>query len=105
MVKINEFGEISRDNSEMPNTDISPEQALQNEYNKLVYDLSHPERFSSAEYEQKKKRRVEIEQSGVKLSDDKSVAFKMAQLKVKAKSSGDNNVLLAGIANFKKQNG
>ena len=105
VTKINEFGEIIRDGAEMQPTDISPEQEIQNEYNKLVYDLSHPERFSAEEYEQKKKRRTEIEQSGVKLSDDKSLAFKMAQLKVKAKLSGDNKTLLAGITRFKKQNG
>ena len=60
---IDEDGVIHRDN----NAHIirkATEDLLCEEYNKLVYDLSHPERFSPEEYKQKQKRRTEIEQSG-----------------------------------------
>lgn len=104
MEKINEFGEIIRDES-VPAREQTPEEKAYEEYTKLVYDLSHPERFSVEEYEQKKARRTELEQSGLLTNDDKSVQFKIAQLKMQIKSQqNDNSVLSAGIARFKKQN-
>ncbi len=100
--KVNEFGEIVR-NGVNPVLKKAPEEEIYAEYHKLVYDLSHPERFSVEEYEQKKKRRLEIEQSGIELNDDNALKFKMAQLKLKTKGS-NNAALMAGIAKFKKQN-
>ena len=102
--KINEFGEIIRDGV-APHREKTPEEEIYEEYHKLVYDLSHPERFSGEEYEQKKKRRTEIEQSYPDFSNNKSVEFKLAQLKLKKKTSQQgNDVLFANIAKFKKQN-
>lgn len=61
--QIDEDGVIHRDN----NAHVirkATEDLLCEEYNKLVYDLSHPERFSPEEYKQKQERRAEIEQGG-----------------------------------------
>ena len=60
---IDEDGTIHR-NVAVPAFKKATEDLLYEEYNRLVYDLSHPERFSQEEYELKKKRRKEIEQSG-----------------------------------------
>ena len=103
--KINEFGEIIRDGA-IPVREKTSEEEIYEEYTKLVYDLSHPERFSTEEYEQKKKRRAEIEQSGTDIGDNKAVAFEIAKIKSQNKTKqNDNSALLAGIARFKKQNG
>ncbi len=61
---IDEDGVIHRDGNSAPVFKNATEDLLYEEYNKLVYDLSHPERFSPEEYKQKQKRRAEIEQSG-----------------------------------------
>ena len=62
--QIDENGVIHRDSNSAPVFKRATEDLLYEEYNKLVYDLSHPERFSPEEYKQKQKRRAEIEQSG-----------------------------------------
>ena len=62
--RIDEDGVIHRDDDAVRVFKKSTKDLLYEEYNKLVYDLSHPERFSVEEYEQKKKRRAEIEQGG-----------------------------------------
>ncbi|MBQ6736666.1 MAG: hypothetical protein IJQ90_04255 [Alphaproteobacteria bacterium] len=62
--QIDEDGVIHRDTDNITVFRKSTEDLLYEEYNKLVYDLSHPERFSPEEYKQKQERRAEIEQSG-----------------------------------------
>ena len=62
--QIDEDGVIHRDTDNITVFRKSTEDLLCEEYNKLVYDLSHPERFSPEEYKQKQERRAEIEQSG-----------------------------------------
>lgn len=61
---IDEDGVIHRGDNDAPVFKEATEDLLYKEYNKLVYDLSHPERFSPEEYKQKQKRRAEIEQAG-----------------------------------------
>lgn len=102
--KVNEFGEIVR-NGVVSVGKKTSEEEIYEEYQKLVYDLSHPERFSIEEYEQKKKRRIEIEQSGADIGNKNAVAFEIAKRKMQNKGKKtDNSALLAGIARFKKQN-
>ena len=62
--QIDEDGVIHRDTDNITVFRKSTEDLLYEENNKLVYDLSHPERFSPEEYKQKQERRAEIEQSG-----------------------------------------
>ena len=62
--QIDENGVVHRDGNSAPVFEKATEDLLYEEYNKLVYDLSHPERFSPAEYKQKQERRTEIEQGG-----------------------------------------
>ena len=74
------------------------EDLLYEEYNRLVYDLSHPERFSSDEYEQKKKRRAEIEQGGYD--------FVKCDVNLDAFRTKDSDGLsLDLVAKFKQRNG
>ena len=61
---IDEDGVIHRGGNDASVFKKATEDLLYEEYNKLVYDLSHPERFSPEEYKQKQERRAEIEQSG-----------------------------------------
>ena len=62
--QIDENGVIHRDDDNVPVFKKATEDLLYEEYNKLVYDLSHPERFSPEEYKQKQERHAEIEQGG-----------------------------------------
>ena len=102
--KIKEDGTIVRDGNNISSQNNSPDHSLYNEYNKLVYEINHPERFSEEEIESKKARMHEIETSGVKLNDDKALKLKIAELKTQAKMSGENNILMSEIARYKKQN-
>lgn len=61
---IDEDGVIHRSDDNISVFKKTTEDLLYEEYNKLVYDLSHPERFSPEEYKQKQQRRTEIEQMG-----------------------------------------
>ena len=62
--RIDENGVVHREGNNAPVFKKATEDLLYEEYNKLVYDLSHPERFSPEEYKQKQERRAEIEQGG-----------------------------------------
>ena len=62
--RIDENGVVHREGNSAPVFKNATEDLLYEEYNKLVYDLSHPERFSPEEYKQKQERRAEIEQGG-----------------------------------------
>lgn len=94
---IDEDGVIHRDN----NAHIirkATEDLLCEEYNKLVYDLSHPERFSPEEYKRKQERRAEIEQGGYDFvkSDFNPAAF--------AKGNSLGGISPDLIAKFKQRN-
>ena len=95
---IDEDGVIHRNADGGPVFEKATEDLLYKEYNELVYDLSHPERFSPDEYKQKQKRRAEIEQGGYDfLKNDVNLdAFKTG------KSDG---LPLDLVANFKQRNG
>ncbi|MBQ1927893.1 MAG: hypothetical protein II179_02390 [Alphaproteobacteria bacterium] len=95
---VDEEGVIHRDGVTVPAFKKATEDLLYEEYNKLVYDLSHPERFSPEEYKSKQKRRAEIEQGGYDfLKNDVNLdAFKTG------KSEG---LPLDLVANFKQRNG
>jgi len=83
----------------------TPEEEMYAEYNKLVYEvIDHPERFTTAEIVAKKQRMKEIEESGVKLNDNKALKFKMARVPIKKQPVNGVNVLAAHIAKFKKEN-
>jgi len=96
--EIDEFGIIHRSEDEMPEMKKTEAEKIYEEYNKLVYDLSHPDRFSAEEYEQKKLRRAEIENSGIDLGNKNAVNYKMAELKLKLKekSKVQNNLSGSG---------
>lgn len=102
---IKEDGVIVRNNTIVPERDVSAEQDLYAEYNRLVYEvIGHPDRFTPVELEIKKQRMREIEKSGVQLNDNKALKLKMAQLKTDAKISGNNSVLWESVSKFKKEN-
>ena len=92
---IDEDGVIHRN---VPPFKKATEDLLYEEYNKLVYDLSHPERFSPEEYESKQKRRAEIEQGGYD--------FLKNDINFDALKTGVNEGLPADlVAKFKQRNG
>jgi len=102
---IKEDGVIVRNNTNVPERDISTEQELYAEYNNLVYEVfRHPDRLTPVELEMKKQRMREIEESGVKLNSDKVLELKKAQLKTEAKISGKNSVFWESVSNFNKEN-
>lgn len=96
--QIDEDGVIQRDTDNIAVFRKSTEDLLYEEYNKLVYDLSHPERFSPEEYKQKQERRAEIEQSGYDFvkSDFNPSAF--------AKGNSLGGISPDLIAKFKQRN-
>jgi hypothetical protein len=94
--EIDEFGIIHRTEDDMPEIKKTEAEKIYEEYNKLVYDLSHPERFSAEEYEQKKRRRTEIENSGADLGNKNAVNYKMAELKLKLKEKSKTQNNLSG---------
>ncbi len=96
--QIDEDGVIHRDTDNITVFRKSTEDLLYEEYNKLVYDLSHPERFSPEEYKQKQERRAEIEQSGYDFvkSDFNPSAF--------AKGNSLGGISPDLIAKFKQRN-
>lgn len=96
--QIDEDGVIHRDTDNITVFRKATEDLLYEEYNKLVYDLSHPERFSPEEYKQKQERRAEIEQSGYDFvkSDFNPSAF--------AKGNSLGGISPDLIAKFKQRN-
>ena len=96
--QIDEDGVIHRDTDNITVFRKSTEDLLYEEYNKLVYDLSHPERFSPEEYKQKQERRAEIEQGGYDFvkSDFNPSAF--------AKGNSLGGISPDLIAKFKQRN-
>jgi len=94
---IDEDGVIHRNADGAPVFEKATEDLLYKEYNKLVYDLSHPERFSPNEYKQKQKRRAEIEQGGYD--------FVKNSVNVDAFKTGDSSGISPDlIAKFKQRN-
>lgn len=59
---INESGEIVSLNGDLAMTK-TPEDKLEAEYNQLVYDMSHPERFTNAQMAGMAARRAELEKT------------------------------------------
>jgi len=87
------------------------EDAQEAEYNQLVYDMSHPERFSAEEMAAKKERREElhkilgkdkfIQNKAGKLQDASARMREQLRAKLKQQQSGPS---LADIAMQQKQN-
>lgn len=103
--KISDDGTIVYEDRVSLSSEKTPEEEMYAEYNKLVYDvIDHPERFTTAEIVAKKQRMKEIEESGVKLNNDKALKFKMARIPIKQQPVDGANVLTAHIAKFKKEN-
>ena len=73
------------------------EDELEAEYNDLVYNMSHPERFSDQEMADMAARRAELHK---KLNKDKYINA-MADMKAKARAKLEQQ---AAVANQKKQN-
>jgi len=95
---IDEDGVIHRNDSDVPAFKKATEDLLYEEYNKLVYDLSHPERFSPEEYKSKQNRRAEIEQAGYDFlkNDLNSGALR---------TENSDGLSLDLVAKFKQRNG
>ena len=91
---INEFGEIHRPNH------TKKDDLESSEYSILQYEIfSHPERFTTTELEQKKKRLAELEQKFGKQDDS---ALTKMRIKLKQKKQHNNQSLTNALLGFKQ---
>lgn len=108
---INSDGSVTRKN--YTPVEQTAEDKLEAEYNQLVYDMSHPERFSADEMAQKSQRRAELHSI---LGKDKFITVKNGKfmdaaarmrekLRAQLLQNNQSKPSLSDIVQQSKQNG